>query len=77
MITTGQSGNVLSPHYDDLITRHRDVAYLPMRFGRECDGDTLRLEAQIRWSAGRAQAFSLGQIFPKSVQCRLVSLISL
>ncbi|MCB9117152.1 MAG: penicillin acylase family protein [Caldilineaceae bacterium] len=47
MITTGQSGNVLSPHYDDLITRHRDVAYLPMRFGREnVTGDTLRLEAQ-------------------------------
>jgi acyl-homoserine lactone acylase PvdQ len=45
MITTGQSGNVLSRHYDDLIRRHRDVAYLPMRFGREnVTGDTLRLE---------------------------------
>ena len=45
MITTGQSGNVLSRHYDDLIARHRDVAYLPMTFGREnVMGDTLRLE---------------------------------
>jgi penicillin amidase len=45
MITTGQSGNVLSPHYDDFITRHRDVAYLPMRFGREAvTGEVLRLE---------------------------------
>lgn len=45
MITTGASGNVLSPHYDDLIRRHRDVDYLPMRFGRESvTGDTLRLE---------------------------------
>jgi len=45
MITTGQSGNVLSRHYDDLIRRHRDVAYLPMRFGRaNVTGDTLRLE---------------------------------
>jgi len=47
MITTGASGNVLSPHYDDLITRHRDVAYLPMRFGREnVTGDTLQLAPQ-------------------------------
>lgn len=45
MITTGQSGNVLSGHYDNLIRRHRDVAYLPMLFGREnVRGDTLRLE---------------------------------
>jgi penicillin amidase len=45
MITTGQSGNVLSNHYDHLIRRHRDVAYLPMLFGREnVRGDTLRLE---------------------------------
>ncbi|HHW86632.1 MAG TPA: penicillin acylase family protein [Chloroflexi bacterium] len=45
MITTGASGNVLSRHYDDLIRRHRDVEYLPMRFGREhVTGDTLRLE---------------------------------
>ena len=35
MITTGQSGNVLSPHYADLIRRHRDVEYLPMTFGQE------------------------------------------
>jgi penicillin amidase len=45
MITTGQSGNVLSPHYDDFIERHRDVEYLPMTFGREnVSGDLLRLE---------------------------------
>ncbi len=45
MITTGASGNVLSPHYDDLIRRHRDVEYLPMRFGQEnVTGETLRLE---------------------------------
>ncbi len=35
MHTTGQSGNVLSPHYDDLIERHQKVEYLPMTFGRE------------------------------------------
>jgi penicillin amidase len=47
MITTGASGNVLSPHYDDLIRPHRDVEYLPMHFGREnVTGDTLRLEPQ-------------------------------
>lgn len=47
MITTGLSGNVLSRHYDDLIRRHRDVAYLPMRFGREnVAGDVLRLTPQ-------------------------------
>lgn len=34
MIATGQSGNLLSEHYDDLIRRHRDVEYLPMSFGR-------------------------------------------
>ena len=45
MITTGQSGNVLSNHYDDLIRRHRDVDYLPMLFGKEnIRGNTLRLE---------------------------------
>lgn len=31
MQTTGQSGNPLGAHYDDLIVRHRDGAYLPMR----------------------------------------------
>lgn len=47
MITTGLSGNVLSRHYDDLIRRHRDVAYLPMHFGREnVTGDVLRLTPQ-------------------------------
>jgi len=35
MHTTGQSGNVLSPHYDDLIKRHQQVKYLPMTFGRD------------------------------------------
>jgi penicillin amidase len=45
MTTTGQSGNLLSSHYDDFITRHRDVQYLPMNFGRDnVSGDTLRLE---------------------------------
>ena len=45
IITTGQSGNVLSSHYDDLIRPHRDVEYLPMLFGREnVQGDVLRLE---------------------------------
>jgi penicillin amidase len=43
--TTGQSGNVLSGHYDDLIRLHRDVQYLPMAFGRaQVEGDTLTLE---------------------------------
>jgi penicillin amidase len=43
--TTGQSGNVLSKHYDDFIERHRNVEYLPMTWGREnVDGDVLTLE---------------------------------
>jgi penicillin G amidase len=43
--TTGQSGNVLSSHYDDLIRLHRDVEYIPMAFGRaQVAGDTLTLE---------------------------------
>ncbi len=47
ILTTGQSGNLLSPHYDDFIERHRDVAYLPMHFGREnVSGDLLTLQAQ-------------------------------
>ncbi|CAN5431979.1 penicillin acylase family protein [soil metagenome] len=45
MQTTGQSGNILSPHYADLIERHRDVQYLPMSFGRDAvSGDVLQLE---------------------------------
>ncbi len=32
--TTGQSGNILSPHYRDFLTRWRDVAYLPMSLAR-------------------------------------------
>ncbi len=35
MHTTGQSGNVLSGHYDDLIARWQGVVYLPMRFDRD------------------------------------------
>jgi penicillin amidase len=31
MHTTGQSGNVLSEHFADLLTRWQQVAYLPMR----------------------------------------------
>ena len=30
MLSTGQSGNVLSPFYSDLARRWRDVAYIPM-----------------------------------------------
>ncbi len=45
MHTTGQSGNVLSRHYDDLIEPHRDVEYLPMTWGRDnAEGNVLRLE---------------------------------
>lgn len=44
-ITTGQSGNLLSRHYDDLVEPHRNVEYLPMTFGREnVEGTVLRLE---------------------------------
>lgn len=44
MHTTGQSGNVLSPHYDDLIERHQKVEYLPMTFGRgKATGQVLTL----------------------------------
>ncbi|MDC5809108.1 penicillin acylase family protein [Vibrio europaeus] len=28
--TTGQSGNVFSPHYDDMITKHQNGDYIPM-----------------------------------------------
>lgn len=34
IITTGQSGNILSKHYDDLINRHQNVQYLKMNFER-------------------------------------------
>ena len=45
MHTTGQSGNVLSPHYDDLIERHQRVEYLPMTFGRDrVSGSVLTLK---------------------------------
>lgn len=44
MQTTGQSGNPLGAHYDDLIARHRDGDYLPMRLNSEPpEGDTLLL----------------------------------
>ena len=32
---TGQSGNVLSPHYRDFAEAWRDVAYIPMSMDRE------------------------------------------
>lgn len=45
MTTTGQSGNVISRHYADFITRHRDVQYMAMVTGRErVQGELLRLE---------------------------------
>ncbi len=45
MHTTGQSGNVLSRHYDDLIERHQAVEYLRMSFGRKnVAGDVLVLK---------------------------------
>jgi acyl-homoserine lactone acylase PvdQ len=45
MHTTGQSGNPLSPHYDDFVEGHQAVKYLPMTFGRNpTDGDVLHLE---------------------------------
>jgi penicillin amidase len=34
MHSTGQSGNLLSPHYDDLIAPHQAVEFIPMTFGR-------------------------------------------
>jgi penicillin G amidase len=44
MQTTGQSGNVLSGQYDNLVERHRDVEYLSMTFGRDhATGAVLRL----------------------------------
>ncbi len=43
--TTGQSGNVLSSHYDDFIERHQAVEYLPMSFDRDhVNGDVLVLQ---------------------------------
>jgi len=41
MTTTGQSGNVMSRHYDDFIERHRDVEFLPMRFGRDASSGSV------------------------------------
>ena len=42
MHTTGQSGNLFSEHYDNLIDGHQRVEYLQMTFGREnVDGDVL------------------------------------
>ena len=47
ILPTGQSGKVLSPHYDDFIARHRDVAFIPMTFGRTgVDGAVLTLRPE-------------------------------
>ncbi len=47
MHTTGQSGNVFSNHYDDLIERHQAMEYLPMTFGRaDVRGDVLVLKSR-------------------------------
>ncbi len=35
MHTTGQSGNVLSPHYDDLIPKWQKVEYVTMWWTRQ------------------------------------------
>ena len=44
MITTGASGHPASPHYDDLIVRHRDLDDLPMRLSPDPpEGDRLEL----------------------------------
>ena len=43
--TTGQSGNILSKHYDDMIERHQRIEYVPMSFGRDSvGGDVLVLQ---------------------------------
>ncbi len=45
MHAPGQSGHVLSRHYDDLLKRHRDVRYISMRFGdAKLGGDRLVLQ---------------------------------
>ena len=45
MHTTGQSGNLFSEYYDNLIDGHQRVEYLQMTFGREnVDGDVLVLK---------------------------------
>ncbi len=45
MHTTGQSGNFLSSHYDDLIERHQAVEFMPMSFGQEAvEGSRLVLQ---------------------------------
>lgn len=47
MHTTGQSGNIFSKHYDDLISRHQAVEYIPMSFGRgKVSGDILVLKPE-------------------------------
>lgn len=42
MITPGQSGNPLSPHWGDLVQRWRDVGYLT--FGDDRSGGELVLQ---------------------------------
>jgi hypothetical protein len=48
VITTGQSGNVLSADYANLLPLWRDVEYVPMTFGRENmqGGQVLKLEGR-------------------------------
>jgi penicillin amidase len=41
MVVPGESGNILSAHYADLMTPWRDVRYL--RFGNDDSGGTLVL----------------------------------
>jgi len=43
MNSTGQSGNVLSEHYDDMIERFRNVEYLSISGGRKANGKVLML----------------------------------
>ena len=40
---TGQSGHIFSRHYDDFLTRQRDLSLLPMKFREEVVGKTLIL----------------------------------
>ncbi len=51
MHTTGQSGNVLSPHYDDLIASWRQVEYVPMYWSRTTGDGVHR-----RWPCSRRPA---------------------
>jgi penicillin amidase len=46
MNSTGQSGNVMSRNYDDMIEPFRDVAYLPLTIARGPGSDVLLLKAK-------------------------------